>query len=229
MTTTTTRVYNFSPGPAVLPLSVLEEAQRDLVALPGAGMSVLEMSHRGKVFEGILHECEADIRKLASIPENYKMLFLQGGASMQFSMVPMNLLHAGEWADYIVNGAWGEKALKEAKKVGAVNLAHTTGPDFKRMSKQEELKLTPGAAYVHMTSNETIQGVEYKSFFHTGDVPLVCDTSSDMFSGPIDITKFGLVYAGAQKNMGPAGLTLVIVRDDLLDRALPITPSAYWA
>jgi phosphoserine aminotransferase len=225
MTTTTTRVYNFSPGPAVLPLPVLEEAQRDLVALPGAGMSVLEMSHRGKVFEGILHECEDNIRKLATIPANYKLLFLQGGASSQFSMVPMNLLHAGEWADYIVNGAWGEKAIKEAKKVGATNLAHTTGPDFKRVSKQEDLKLTPGAAYVHMTSNETIQGVEYKSVFNTGDVPLVCDTSSDMFSGPIDITKFGLVYAGAQKNMGPAGVALVIIRDDLVGKGPATLPS----
>ncbi len=225
MTTTTTRVYNFSPGPAVLPLPVLEEAQRDLVALPGVGMSVLEVSHRGKVFEGILAECEANIRKLANIPANYKILFLQGGASTQFSMVPMNLLGAGRWADYIVNGAWGEKAIKEAKKVGAVNTAHTTGPDFKRTSKAEELKLTPGAAYVHMTSNETIQGVEYKSVFDTGDVPLVCDTSSDMFSGPIDVTKFGLIYAGAQKNMGPAGVALVIIREDLIGKAPKTVPS----
>jgi phosphoserine aminotransferase len=225
MTTTTTRVYNFSPGPAVLPLPVLEEAQRDLVALPGVGMSVLEISHRGKVFEGILAECEANIRKLANIPANYKILFLQGGASTQFSTVPMNLLHAGEWADYVVNGAWGEKALKEAKKVGAINLAHTTGPDFKRVSKQEELKLTPGAAYVHMTSNETIQGVEYGWVLHTGDVPLVCDTSSDMFSGPIDLTKFGLVYAGAQKNMGPAGVALVIIREDLVGKGPASLPS----
>jgi phosphoserine aminotransferase len=130
-------------------------------------------------------------------------------------MVPMNLLGPGLWADYVVNGAWGEKALKEAKKVGAVNLAHSSGPDFKRVSKPEELKLTPGAAYVHMTSNETIQGVEYRSFLDTGAVPLVCDTSSDMFSGPIDVTKFALVYAGAQKNMGPAGVTLVIIREDV--------------
>jgi phosphoserine aminotransferase len=225
MSTTTTRVYNFSPGPAVLPLPVLEEAQRDLVALPGVGMSVLEISHRGKVFEGILAECEANIRKLATIPATYKILFLQGGASTQFSMVPMNLLGPGKWADHIVNGAWGEKAIKEAKKVGAVNLAHTTGPDFKRVSKAEELKLTPGAAYVHMTSNETIQGVAYTSFFDTGSVPLVCDTSSDMFSGPIDVTKFGLVYAGAQKNMGPAGVALIIIREDLIGKAPKTVPS----
>jgi phosphoserine aminotransferase len=225
MTMTTTRIYNFAPGPAVLPLPVLEEAQRDLVALPGVGMSVLEISHRGKVFEGILAECEANIRKLANIPANYKVLFLQGGASTQFSMVPMNLLHPGVWADYIVNGAWAEKALKEAKKVGAVNTAHTTGPDFKRISKREELNLTPGAAYVHMTSNETIQGVEYKSFFETGDAPLVCDTSSDMFSGPIDVTKFGLIYAGAQKNMGPAGVVIVIIRDDLVAQGPASLPS----
>jgi phosphoserine aminotransferase len=225
MSMTTTRVFNFSPGPAVLPLSVLEEAQRDLVALPGVGMSVLELSHRGKVFEAILAETEANIRKLANIPANYKLLFLQGGASTQFSMVPMNLLGPGLWADYIVNGAWGEKAIKEAKKVGAVNLAHTTGPDFKRVSKQEELKLTLGAAYVHMTSNETIQGVEYKSFFKTGDVPLVCDTSSDMFAGPIDVSQFALVYAGAQKNMGPAGVTLVIIREDLAAKAPASIPA----
>ncbi len=225
MTMTTTRVYNFSPGPAVLPLPVLEEAQRDLVALPGAGMSVLEMSHRGKVFEGILHETEENIRKLAGIPANYKILFLQGGASTQFSMVPMNLLGPGKWADYVVNGSWGEKAIKEAKKVGAVNVAHTTGPEFKRTSKQEELKLTPGAAYVHMTSNETIQGVEYKSFVNTGNVPLVVDTSSHMFSGPIDIAKCALIYAGAQKNMGPAGVTLVIIRDDMIGKAPKSTPA----
>ena len=223
--TTTARVYNFSPGPAVLPLPVLEEAQRDLVALPGVGMSVLELSHRGKVFEGILAECEANMRKLAGVPDGYKILFLQGGASTQFSMVPMNLLGPGKWADYIVNGAWGEKAIKEAKKVGAVNLAHTTGPDFKRMSKQEELKLTPGAAYVHVTSNETIQGVEYKWFFDTGTVPLVCDMSSDMFAGPVDISKFGLIYAGAQKNMGPAGVTVVILREDLVAKAPASLPS----
>jgi phosphoserine aminotransferase len=224
MTTTTTRVFNFSPGPAVLPLPVLEEAQRDLVALPGVGMSVLEISHRGKVFEGILGECEANIRKLAGIPANYKLLFLQGGASTQFSMVPMNLLGPGLWADYVLNGSWGEKAVKEAKKVGAVNVAHTTAPDFKRVSKPQELKLTPGAAYVHMTSNETIQGVEYRAFPDTGGVPLVCDTSSDMFSGPIDVTKFGLVYAGAQKNMGPAGVVLVIIREDLV-KGSPALPS----
>ncbi len=225
MTTTTTRVYNFSPGPAILPLPVLEEAQRDLVSLPGVGMSVLEISHRGKVFEGMLAECDANIRKLANIPANYKILFLQGGASTQFSMVPMNLLGPGRWADYIVNGAWGEKAIKEAKKIGAVNTAHTTGPDFKRTSKQADLKLTPGAAYVHMTSNETIQGVEYTSFFDTGDVPLVVDTSSDMFSGPIDVSKLGLVYAGAQKNIGPAGVALVIIRDDLVTKGPASLPS----
>jgi len=223
--TTTTRIFNFAPGPAVLPLPVLEEAQRDLVALPGIGMSVLEISHRGKVFEGILHECEANIRKLAGVPDTYKILFLQGGASTQFSMVPMNLLGPGKWADYIVNGAWGEKAIKEAKKVGAVNLAHTTGPDFKRVSKQDELKLTPGAAYVHMTSNETIQGVEYTGSFETGGVPLVCDTSSDMFAGPIDVSKYALVYAGAQKNMGPAGVTLVLIREDLAVKAPATLPS----
>jgi phosphoserine aminotransferase len=225
MTTTTTRIYNFAPGPAILPLPVLEEAQRDLVSLPGVGMSVLEISHRGKVFEAILGECVANMRKLANIPENYKILFLQGGASMQFSMVPMNLLGPGKWADYIVNGSWGEKAVKEAKKVGAVNIAHTTAPDFKRASRPEELKLTPGAAYVHLTTNETIQGVEYKGLIETGGAPLVVDTSSHMFSKPIDVTKCGIIYAGAQKNMGPAGVAVVIVREDLIGKGPASLPS----
>ena len=225
MTSRTTRVYNFSGGPAVLPLTVLEEAQRDLVELPGVGMSVLEVGHRGEVFEGILHACEASIRQLAKVPATHKILFLQGGASTQFSMVPMNLLGPGRSADYIVNGSWGEKAIKEARKAGAVNLAHTTGPAFKRVSKQDELKLRPGAAYAHMTSNETIQGIEYKMPIDAGDVPLVCDASSDIFAGPIDVSKYALIYASAQKNMGPAGVTLVIIREDLGAEAPANLPS----
>lgn len=219
-TTTVHRVLNFSAGPAVLPESVLEEIRRDMLALPGVGMSVLEISHRSKAFEDILARAEADIRALASIPSNYKVLFLQGGASLQFSMVPMNLLGAGQTADYIDCGSWAEKAIKEAKKVGTVNVAASTkGENYSRLPKPSELKLTPGAAYVHMTSNNTIEGTEYKSLPDVGDVPLISDTSSNMFSGPIDIAKHGLIYAGAQKNMGPAGVTIVIIREDLLARA----------
>src|SRR5258708_19023944 len=224
--TTVHRVHNFSAGPAVLPLPVLEEIQRDLVALPGVGMSILEISHRSKTFESILAQAEADIRTLASIPSNYKVLFLQGGASLQFSMVPMNLLTPGATADYIDSGSWAEKALKEAKKVGTVNVAATTkSENYSRVPRQNELKLTPGAAYVHMTSNNTIEGTEFKELPSVGDVPLVSDTSSDMFSGPIDITKHALIYSGAQKNMGPAGVTVVIIREDLLGRSQKSMPT----
>ena len=220
------RVYNFSAGPAVLPLPVLEEARRDLVALPGVGMSVMEISHRSKTFEDIMQSAEADMRKLGGIPDNYKILFLQGGASLQFSMVPMNLLTPGTTADYIVTGDWGKKALKEAKKVGATKVAGSTeNGNFKRTPKQNELTLTPGAAYVHMTSNETIHGTQWQSLPDVGAVPLVSDSSSDMFSRPIDIPKFGLIYAGAQKNLGPSGVTVVIVRDDLLSRSADALPS----
>jgi phosphoserine aminotransferase len=221
MTTAVQRVHNFSSGPAVLPLSVLEEIQRDLVALPGVGMSILEISHRSKTFESILQQAEADIRRLADVPSNYRVLFLQGGASLQFSMVPMNLLTAGATADYIDAGSWGEKAIKEAKKVGAVNVAASTkSENYARIPKQAELKLTAGAAYVHMTSNNTIEGTEYKDLPDIPEgVPLVSDTSSDMFSKPIDVRRHGLIYAGAQKNMGPAGVTIVIIRDDLVARS----------
>lgn len=218
--TTVHRIFNFSAGPAVLPLPVLEEAQRDLVALPGAGMSVLEMSHRSKAFEAIINDAEADARALAGIPDNYHVLFLQGGASTQFSMVPMNILPAGATADYIVTGTWSQKAVKEAKRVGTVNVAFTNeSENFRRVPGEGEVKLTPGAAYVHVTSNETIHGVEFKREPVFGDAPLVCDTSSNMFSKPIDVSKYALIYAGAQKNLGPAGVTLVIVRDDMLERS----------
>ena len=218
--TTIHRVHNFSAGPAVMPLTVLEEIQRDLVALPGVGMSVLEISHRSKTFEDILAAAEADIRGLAGIPANYKVLFLQGGASLQFSMVPMNFLGPGQTADYIDSGSWADKAIKEAKKVGAVNVAATTkGDNYARVPDQSELKLTPGAAYVHMTSNNTIEGTEFKTLPDVGDVPLVSDTSSDMFSRPIDVGRHALIYSGAQKNMGPAGVVVVIIRDDLVQRS----------
>jgi phosphoserine aminotransferase len=220
------RVHNFAAGPAVLPVPVLEEIQRDLVALPGVGMSILEISHRSTTFESVLAQAEADIRTLGHIPSNYKVLFLQGGASMQFSMVPMNLLAPGATADYIDSGSWAEKAIKEAKKVGTVNVAATTkGENYSRVPRQAELTLTPGAAYVHMTSNNTIEGTEYKQLPAVGDVPLVNDTSSDMFSRPIDVARHALIYSGAQKNMGPAGVTVVIIRDDLLPRSQKAMPT----
>jgi phosphoserine aminotransferase len=220
------RIYNFAAGPAVLPVPVLEQIQRDLVALPGVGMSVLEISHRSKTFESILAQAEADIRSLAGIPSNYKVLFLQGGASLQFSMVPMNLLAPGSTADYIDSGSWADKAIKEAKKVGPVNVAATTkAENYSRVPRQDELRLTPGAAYVHMTSNNTIEGTEYKELPSVGQAPLISDTSSDMFSRPIDVARHALIYAGAQKNMGPAGLTVVIVREDLLQRSQKTLPT----
>src|SRR5436190_2763204 len=220
------RVFNFAAGPAVLPLTVLEEIQRDLVALPGVGMSILEISHRSGTFESILERAEADIRTLGPVPANYRVLFLQGGASTQFSMVPMNLLTSGSTADYVDTGSWAEKAIKEAKKVGAVNIAATTKIDnYARIPTQAELKLTPGAAYVHITSNNTIEGTQWRRLPDVGGAPLVSDTSSDMFSRPIDVARHALIYAGAQKNMGPAGVTVVIVRDDMLNRSQKSLPT----
>lgn len=226
MTTTVRRILNFSAGPAVLPLPVLEEAQRDLVSLPGVGMSILEISHRSKTFEDILASTEANLRTLGNIPSTHKVLFLQGGASLQFSMVPMNLLTPGSTADYIITGAWSQKALKEAQKVGQVNVAASTESEqFTRIPAQSELKLTPGAAYVHFTSNNTIFGTQWKREPEVGTVPLVCDASSDIFSRPIDFTRYGLMYAGAQKNLGPSGVTLVVVREDLLARSTKTLPT----
>jgi phosphoserine aminotransferase len=214
------RIFNFSAGPAMLPVPVLEEIQRDLLALPGIGMSILEISHRSKAFEAIAAETEADIRALAAIPSNYRVLFLPGGASLQFSMVPMNFLASSATADYIDGGSWAEKAIKEAKKVGTVNVAASTkGEGYTRIPGQTELKLTPGAAYVHITSNNTIEGTEYKRLPAVGATPLVADTSSDMFSRPLEVSKYALIYSGAQKNMGPAGVTVVIIRDDLITRS----------
>ena len=219
-------IFNFSAGPAVLPPAVLVEAQRDLVALPGVGMSVLEISHRSKTFEAILAKTEADVRTLGSVSANYKVLFLQGGASTQFSMVPMNLLPAGATADYIVTGGWAQKAVKEAQRVGPVHIAGSTETEnFARIPRQDELTFTPGAAYVHFTTNNTLFGTEWTGEPAVGDVPLVADTSSDMFSRPIDVAKYGLIYAGAQKNLGPSGVTLVIIREDLLERSSKSLPT----
>ena len=221
--TTTTRIFNFSAGPAVLPVDVLEQAQRDLVSLPGVGMSILEISHRSKPFDDIIEGCEADFRALAGIPDGYHVLFLQGGASLQFSMVPMNLLPAQGSADYIVTGAWSQKAVKEAKRVGGVKIAATTeAENFTRVPRQEELTLDPNAAYVHYTTNNTIFGTEFQYLPNVGSVPLVTDASSDIFSRPSDVAKYALIYAGAQKNLAPAGVTLVVIREDMVKR----TPSS---
>jgi len=220
------RVFNFSSGPAVLPLPVLEEAQRDLVALPGVGMSVLEISHRSKPFDEILHGALSDLRAIAGVSDDHEILFLQGGASLQFSMVPMNLLTPGTTADYIVTGDWGKKALKEAKKVGATTVAASTEEgNFARIPAQSELRLTPGSAYVHMTSNNTIHGTQWHHLPEVNGVPLVSDMSSDILSRPIDVSKYGLIYAGAQKNLGPSGVTVVIIRKDLLARSADVLPT----
>ena len=217
---TTTRVFNFSAGPAVLPVPVLEQAQCDLVALPGVGMSVMEISHRSKVFEDLLAGAITGLRELAGVPSNYRILFLQGGASLQFSMVPMNLLKPGTTADYVDTGTWAVKAIEEARRVGTVNVTGSTKAEkYTRIPAQAELGLTPGSSLVHITTNNTIEGTEWKTVPDTGDAPLVADASSDILSGPIDISRFSLIYAGAQKNLGPSGVTLVIIREDLLERS----------
>jgi phosphoserine aminotransferase len=215
----TERIFNFSAGPAVLPVAVLEQAQREMLSLPGVGMSVMEISHRSQTFDEIHQSAVEGLRDLLGIPANYRVLFLQGGASLQFSMVPMNLLPAGGSADYIITGSWGKKALKEAKKVGATNVAADMADSrYTRVPEAHELQLDANAAYVHLTTNETIEGVEFKTEPEVGDVPLVADASSDICSHPLDVTRYALIYAGAQKNLGPSGVTLVIIRDDLLAR-----------
>ena len=214
------RVFNFSPGPAVLPLPVLQEIQRDLLALPGAGSSVLEISHRSAAFDGILEAADANLRELLAIPAGYQVLFLQGGASLQFSMLPINLLRGQELpATYILTGSWGSKAAVEARREGKVHVAWDGRADnFVRVPNDRELDLPPASAYVHYTSNETIQGVQFRRPPAVGAVPLVCDASSDFLSAPVDVSKFGLLYACAQKNAGPSGLTVVIVSDEVLER-----------
>ena len=221
-------IYNFSAGPAVLPHDVLMQVQTELVDWHGSGMSVMEMSHRGKEFMGIAAEAEADLREVMGIPANYKVLFLQGGASSQFAMVPMNLLRGKASADYLNTGEWSKKAIKEAKKYGAVNVvASSEDKNFSYAPAQDQWKLDPNAAYVHYTPNETIGGVELFWTPDTGSVPLVADMSSTILSRPIDVSKYGLIYAGAQKNIGPAGLTIVIVRDDLIGETLKGTPTMF--
>ena len=214
------RIYNFSAGPAVLPEEVLLEAQEDLFNYKGAGMSVMEMSHRSKHFDDIIKTAEADMRTLLDINDDYAVLFLQGGATLQFSMVPLNLMPPKNKADYIITGSWSKKALKEAKRVGSVNIAGSTEEDnFSRLPKADELKFDPEASYVHYTSNNTIFGTQFKSEPETGDVPLVCDASSDILHKKVDIKKYGVLYAGAQKNIGPSGVGFVIIRKDLLERS----------
>ncbi|HEX8723696.1 MAG TPA: 3-phosphoserine/phosphohydroxythreonine transaminase [Pyrinomonadaceae bacterium] len=216
----TERIFNFSAGPAVLPVPVLERAREEMLSLPGVGMSVMEISHRSKPFQAIIDGAESGLRELLGIPEGYRVLFLQGGASLQFSMVPMNFLPEGGSADYVLTGSWGKKALKEAKKVGAASVAADMADSgYNRLPAQDELKLDPAASYVHVTSNETIEGVEWKAEPEVGAVPLVCDASSDICSRPVDVSKYALIYAGAQKNLGPSGVTVVILREDLLGRA----------
>ena len=220
------RVFNFSAGPAALPLEVLQQAQADITNWHDCGMSVMEMSHRGKEYMSIQAEAEADLRELMGIPSNYKVLFLQGGASLQFAMVPMNLFRGKASVDYLNTGEWSKKAIKEAKKFGAVNVvASSEDKNFSYVPDQATWSLDPNAAYVHITQNETIGGVELFWTPQTGNVPLVSDMSSDILSRPIDVSKYGLIYAGAQKNIGPAGLTIVIVREDLLGQASANIPT----
>jgi phosphoserine aminotransferase len=222
------RVFNFSAGPAVLPEAVLQQAAAEMLDWHGSGMSVMEMSHRGKEFISIADKAEADLRTLLAIPASYKVLFLQGGAIAENAIVPMNLLRGRTAADYIHTGEWSKKSIKEAGKYCTVNVAASAeDQQFTYVPARETWKLTRDAAYVHVCTNETIGGVEYQWTPDVGDVPLVSDMSSHILSRVIDVSKYGVIYGGAQKNMGPAGLTLVIVRDDLLDRALPITPSAF--
>ncbi|TXF12440.1 3-phosphoserine/phosphohydroxythreonine transaminase [Pelomicrobium methylotrophicum] len=222
------RVYNFSAGPAVLPEEVLIRARDEMLDWRASGMSVMEMSHRGKEFISIARKAEADLRELMAIPANYKILFLQGGATAQFAAVPMNLLRGRRKADYVNTGHWSKRAIAEAKKYCEVHIAASSEDrNFSYVPPQERWELSSDAAYVHITSNETIGGVEYHWIPDTGDVPLVADASSHILSRPIDVSRFGLIYAGAQKNIGPAGLAIVIVREDLIGGALPITPAIF--
>ncbi len=224
-----TRVYNFSAGPAVLPEAVLEQAQREMLDWHGAGMSVMEMSHRGKEFMSIASEAEADLRELMAVPENYRVLFLQGGASSQFGMVPLNLIGRTGKADYYRTGSWSKKAIAEAQRFGDVSVTADCEIDgrFTTVPDQGSVAVSADAAYLHYTPNETIEGVEFGYVPDAGDVPLVADMSSTILSRPVDVSRFGIIYAGAQKNIGPAGLTIVIVRDDLIGDAIEGTPAMF--
>ncbi|MDH5232617.1 MAG: 3-phosphoserine/phosphohydroxythreonine transaminase [Gammaproteobacteria bacterium] len=222
------RVFNFSAGPAMVPEEVLQIAKEELADWRGSGMSVMEMSHRGKEFMSIAEQAEADLRELMAIPDNYKVLFLQGGASSQFAMIPLNLLRDKNQADYMLTGSWSKKAIAEAKRYSEVNIV--CGADIEKFNTVPDVstwKLNANAAYMHYTPNETIEGVEFDAIPDCGDVPIVADLSSTILSRPIDVSKFGLIYAGAQKNIGPAGLTVVIVRDDLIGQVRESTPTMF--
>jgi phosphoserine aminotransferase len=222
----TERIYNFSAGPSILPVPVLERARDEMLSFGGSGMSIMEVSHRSEHFAPVLAAAERGIRELLDVPENYHILFLQGGASLQFSMVPMNLLGRGQTADHVVTGAWGKKAVLEARKCGDVNVIYSDESEgFRSIPEAGSLRFTPNAAYVHYTSNETIEGVEFDYELEADGTPVVCDASSDILSRPIDVSKYALVYAGAQKNIGPSGVTLVIVRDDMLESSPAEIPS----
>ena len=221
-----THIYNFNPGPAVLPRSVLEEVQRDLLDYKGRGLSVMEMSHRSKEYMAINAEAMSLVKELLGVPEGYHVLFLQGGASTQFAMVPMNFLAPGTTADYIITGSWSEKALEEAGKVGKPHVAATTKADnYRRIPSLDEINLSPDPAYVHLTSNNTIYGTQWRTLPVFGDRALVADMSSDFMSRPVDVAPYGLIYAGAQKNIGPAGVTVVIIRDDWLGKVPSTLPT----
>lgn len=222
------RIINFSAGPATLPLPVLEQVRQDLLDWNGSGMSVMEMSHRDKEFMSIAQESEKILRRIAEIPDNYKVLFMQGGATAQFALIPLNLLRGKAGADYVVTGDWGKKALKECGKYGKARVAASSEADkFTLIPDRTGWALDPDAAYVHITPNETIHGVEFHYVPDTGRVPLVADMSSNILSRPLEVSKYGLIYGGAQKNIGPAGLTLVIVREDLIGHAAPVTPGVF--
>jgi phosphoserine aminotransferase len=219
------RIYNFSAGPAILPEPVLEKAQAELLSFDGIGMSIMEVSHRSGYFEKVLIAAETGLRELLNVPDNYRILFLQGGATLQFSMVPMNFLSKGKSADYIVTGAWGEKAVAEAARFGSVNTIFSSAESgFRSIPPQDELSFSSSAEYVHYTSNETIDGVEFKYDLDASGIPVVCDASSNILSKPIEIEKYALIYAGAQKNIGPSGVVVVIIRDDLLTKTAPGLP-----
>ena len=215
----TNRIYNFSAGPAVLPEPVLKRAKEGMMSLSGSGLGIMEISHRSKLFADVLNAAESGLRELLKVPQNHRILFLQGGATLQFSMVPMNLLPRDGTADHIITGSWGTKAAKEASRYGRVNTIYDGMPDgFRTVPSHEELRFDPDAAYIHYTSNETIDGVEFKYDIEGHGVPVVFDASSNILSRPIDVEKYALIFAGAQKNIGPSGVTVVIIREDLLDR-----------
>ena len=222
------RIFNFSAGPAMLPEEVLKEAQEEMLDYRGCGMSVMEMSHRSKVYQQIIDEAEADLRQLVGIPDNYRVLFLQGGATLQFGMIPMNLMTVNKKADYINSGVWTKKAIQDAKFFGQVNIAGSSEEDqFRHVPDVKKLKFDPEADYVYMCDNNTIYGTKFHEYPDTGKVPLICDMSSCFLSEPIDVKKFGLIYAGAQKNVGPAGVTIIIIRDDLVERSKELQLPVY--